>query len=96
MMGGGGRTIWARGWVAMGGCVCVGGGQVGVSVWGPLCVFGRGGGSCDLHRLSQAQRDMAAAAFGSSPSAVMFAIDVVACGLDFPDASLVKQKGGGV
>jgi hypothetical protein len=68
--------------------VCVGGGaQVGASVWGPVCVFGRGGESCDLHRLSQAQRDMAAAAFDSSSSAVMFAIDVIACGLDFPDAS---------
>jgi ATP-dependent RNA helicase MSS116 len=50
--------------------------------------------SYDLHsRLSQAARDKAAAAFGSSPSAVMFASDVIARGLDFPDVSLVIQVG---
>jgi ATP-dependent RNA helicase MSS116 len=46
----------------------------------------------DLHsRLSQKQRDTAAAAFGRSPTAVMFASDVIARGLDFPDVSLVVQ-----
>lgn len=46
----------------------------------------------DLHsRLSQKQRDTAAAAFGKSPTAVMFASDVIARGLDFPDVSLVVQ-----
>lgn len=50
--------------------------------------------SYDLHsRLSQGARDKAAAAFGSSPSAVMFASDVIARGLDFPDVSLVIQVG---
>lgn len=46
----------------------------------------------DLHsRLSQKQRDTASAAFGKSPTAVMFASDVIARGLDFPDVSLVVQ-----
>jgi ATP-dependent RNA helicase MSS116 len=45
-----------------------------------------------LHsRLSQKQRDTAAAAFGSNPTGVMFASDVIARGLDFPDVSLVVQ-----
>jgi ATP-dependent RNA helicase MSS116 len=48
--------------------------------------------SYDLHsRLSQKQRDTAAAAFGKNPTAVMFASDVIARGLDFPDVSLVVQ-----
>lgn len=46
----------------------------------------------DLHsRLSQSARDKAAAAFGGSPTGVMFASDVIARGLDFPDVSLVVQ-----
>jgi ATP-dependent RNA helicase MSS116 len=46
----------------------------------------------DLHsRLSQKQRDTAAAAFGSNPTGVIFASDVIARGLDFPDVSLVVQ-----
>jgi hypothetical protein len=49
----------------------------------------------DLHsRLSQSKRDQAAAAFGSQPTGVMFASDVIARGLDFPDVSLVVQVGG--
>jgi hypothetical protein len=53
------------------------------------------GCSCyDLHsRLSQKQRDTAAAAFGSNPTGVIFASDVIARGLDFPDVSLVVQVG---
>lgn len=48
----------------------------------------------DLHsRLSQNKRDQAAAAFGSNPTGVMFASDVIARGLDFPDVSLVVQVG---
>lgn len=56
------------------------------------------GCSCyDLHsRLSQKQRDTAAAAFGSNPTGVMFASDVIARGLDFPDVSLVVQVGAGL
>jgi hypothetical protein len=46
----------------------------------------------DLHsRLSQKQRDTAAATFGNNATAVMFASDVIARGLDFPDVSLVVQ-----
>jgi ATP-dependent RNA helicase MSS116 len=46
----------------------------------------------DLHsRLSQKQRDTAAATFGGNPTGVMFASDVIARGLDFPDVSLVVQ-----
>ncbi|WIA22274.1 hypothetical protein OEZ85_004594 [Tetradesmus obliquus] len=48
----------------------------------------------DLHsRLSQKQRDTAAAAFGNNPTGVIFASDVIARGLDFPDVSLVVQVG---
>jgi superfamily II helicase len=56
------------------------------------------GCSCyDLHsRLSQKQRDTAAAAFGSNPTGVIFASDVIARGLDFPDVSLVVQVGTSV
>eukprot|EP00878_Enallax_costatus_P017895 GHUV01018808.1.p2 GENE.GHUV01018808.1~~GHUV01018808.1.p2 ORF type:complete len:109 (+),score=23.21 GHUV01018808.1:299-625(+) len=46
----------------------------------------------DLHsRLSQSKRDQAAAAFGGNPTGVLFASDVIARGLDFPDVSLVVQ-----
>eukprot|EP00878_Enallax_costatus_P023681 GHUV01025212.1.p1 GENE.GHUV01025212.1~~GHUV01025212.1.p1 ORF type:complete len:644 (+),score=153.93 GHUV01025212.1:235-2166(+) len=48
----------------------------------------------DLHsRLSQSKRDQAAAAFGGNPTGVLFASDVIARGLDFPDVSLVVQVG---
>jgi superfamily II DNA/RNA helicase len=46
----------------------------------------------DLHsRLSQSARDRAAAAFASGDCRHLFASDVIARGLDFPDVTLVVQ-----
>lgn len=48
----------------------------------------------DLHsRLSQTKRDRAAAQFASSDGVLLFASDVIARGLDFPDVTLVVQVG---
>jgi len=49
----------------------------------------------DLHsRLSQKQRDAAAAQFAQGTGLLLFASDVIARGLDFPDVTLVVQVGG--
>jgi superfamily II DNA/RNA helicase len=49
----------------------------------------------DLHsRLSQKQRDTAAATFAANSGVLLFASDVIARGLDFPDVTLVVQVGG--
>lgn len=48
----------------------------------------------EMHsRLSQPQRNKAAADFARAGGAVMFASDVIARGLDFPDVTLVVQIG---
>lgn len=46
----------------------------------------------EMHsRLSQAQRSKTTAMFAKEPGHVMFASDVIARGMDFPDVSLVVQ-----
>lgn len=46
----------------------------------------------DLHsRLSQKQRDNATAAFAQGSGVLLFASDVIARGMDFPDVTLVVQ-----
>lgn len=48
----------------------------------------------DLHsRLSQKQRDTATAAFAQGTGVLLFASDVIARGMDFPDVTLVVQVG---
>ena len=48
----------------------------------------------DLHsRLSQKKRDKAAADFAANDGVLLFASDVIARGLDFPDVTLVVQVG---
>ena len=48
----------------------------------------------EMHRdLSQAQRTRASASFASRAGQVMFASDVIARGIDFPDVTLVVQFG---
>jgi ATP-dependent RNA helicase MSS116 len=48
----------------------------------------------DLHsRLSQKQRDTATAAFAKGNGVLLFASDVIARGMDFPDVTLVVQVG---
>ena len=48
----------------------------------------------ELHsRLSQSQRNKTTATFGSRPGSILFASDVIARGIDFPDVTFVGQVG---